>query len=387
MRRLVTPVQVQVAQPWRERTPERAPVMMEPVTMQTMSCGPQRGRPGRPTVIVPHGVVRSYTGGSVQTLPAGLTPGGSFSIPGCATGAPYVVMRPMRSASTTAPGSQVLTAVTSPAVTSVTTPSSVQPTFATPVISPLPSIQASAVTAAVDSQIASLSVTIARREAQIKLLENELQKTSAELSERDGHIARLRQQNAQLQNAQLQGKPQEPQPVSGGRVAGQRLRESVAPAAPPPQERARPSAGRKDALGSSRASSSVARATSTSARRASSAEQRRSPSVSSEWRQDAGDTIDQRLRDYFDAHPDFAVEVEKVKPGWYIFGSPIGKKVYIRMARDTAVVKVGGGYKVLGGFFDEYRCDADELPPGSERHDFERRSLSRTTGLRRPNGT
>jgi len=51
-----------------------------------------------------------------------------------------------------------------------------------------------------------------------------------------------------------------------------------------------------------------------------------------------------------------------------MLGRPIGKKVYIKLTgRDTAVLKVGGGFKALGKFFDECRSGTPSTRPGSSR--------------------
>merc|ERR1712032_705285 len=70
----------------------------------------------------------------------------------------------------------------------------------------------------------------------------------------------------------------------------------------------------------------------------------------------ANDGIDAKLQAYFDQYPDFDLDVKKLRPGWYLFGQPIGKKVYIKMnGRDSAVLKIGGGFKALEKFLDEHR--------------------------------
>merc|ERR1711933_296082 len=67
------------------------------------------------------------------------------------------------------------------------------------------------------------------------------------------------------------------------------------------------------------------------------------------------DDIDQRVHQWLSDHPDFVVEVEKLRKGWYFFKEPINKKVYIKtIGRDKVVVRVGGGYKQLDEFFQHY---------------------------------
>merc|ERR1719362_1894132 len=76
------------------------------------------------------------------------------------------------------------------------------------------------------------------------------------------------------------------------------------------------------------------------------------------------DEVDERLYAYFEAHPDFQLEVTKVRRGWYRLGKPIGKKVHIKIIGKSAVLKVGGGYQALTAFLDEKRAAAASgLPP------------------------
>merc|ERR1712217_234333 len=94
----------------------------------------------------------------------------------------------------------------------------------------------------------------------------------------------------------------------------------------------------------------------------------RPPSVMSGGDGDV-DEVDQKLHEYFNGHPDFVLDVEKLKKGWYFFGKPIGKKVYIKLTgRDTAVLKVGGGFKALSKFLDEYRLGSTVHRGSGTRH-------------------
>lgn len=71
------------------------------------------------------------------------------------------------------------------------------------------------------------------------------------------------------------------------------------------------------------------------------------------------DEVDDKLRSYFAQYPDFNLDIDKMKAGWYFFGQPIGKKVYIKMnGRGSAVLKIGGGFKALDKFLDEHRQGA-----------------------------
>lgn len=68
------------------------------------------------------------------------------------------------------------------------------------------------------------------------------------------------------------------------------------------------------------------------------------------------DEVDEKIQAYFQSNPDFCVDATKVRKGWYLFGKPIGKKVFMKViGKDRVVVRVGGGYKALDQFFDNYR--------------------------------
>lgn len=68
----------------------------------------------------------------------------------------------------------------------------------------------------------------------------------------------------------------------------------------------------------------------------------------------ARDLIDQRLEEYLASRPDFQIDIDKVKPGWYVFGDPVSKKLYLKVAGDHVVCRVGGGHKELFAYLDEY---------------------------------
>jgi len=75
--------------------------------------------------------------------------------------------------------------------------------------------------------------------------------------------------------------------------------------------------------------------------------------------------VDERLSNYFEAHPDFQLEVTKVRRGWYRIGQPVNKKVHIKMVGKNAVLKVGGGYQALTAFLDQKRAAATSGLPSS----------------------
>mmetsp|Transcript_43656 Transcript_43656/g.120815 ORF Transcript_43656/g.120815 Transcript_43656/m.120815 type:complete len:867 (+) Transcript_43656:181-2781(+) len=68
------------------------------------------------------------------------------------------------------------------------------------------------------------------------------------------------------------------------------------------------------------------------------------------------DEIDQRIQQYFQQHPEFTLEMSKVKKGWYMCGPPISKKVFVKTTgNDKVLVRAGTGYEALDKFFDKYR--------------------------------
>lgn len=66
------------------------------------------------------------------------------------------------------------------------------------------------------------------------------------------------------------------------------------------------------------------------------------------------DIVDQRLEEYLASRPDFLIGIEKIKPGWYVFGEPVNKKLYCKAVSDYVVCRVGGGHKSLATFLDEH---------------------------------
>jgi len=72
------------------------------------------------------------------------------------------------------------------------------------------------------------------------------------------------------------------------------------------------------------------------------------------------DFVDRCIQEYFAEHPEFQIDVEKVKPGWYIFGEPICKKLYLKVSGEHVVCRVGGGHKDLFKYLDEHRVAAHE---------------------------
>jgi len=74
----------------------------------------------------------------------------------------------------------------------------------------------------------------------------------------------------------------------------------------------------------------------------------------------SGDQIDRTLQEWFAGHRDFQVDIDKVKPGWYMFGPPISAKHYMKMAGAQVVVRVGGGFKNLIKYLNEQRRDYTE---------------------------
>lgn len=69
----------------------------------------------------------------------------------------------------------------------------------------------------------------------------------------------------------------------------------------------------------------------------------------------ADDVITARLQEYFVEHPDFHLDIEQVGPGWYNFGKPISKKVFLKVAGKKIVARVGGGSKEFCAWLDSFR--------------------------------
>lgn len=100
------------------------------------------------------------------------------------------------------------------------------------------------------------------------------------------------------------------------------------------------------------------------------------PSSGRKMRPLRGDAIDLLIKDYLDSCPDFRLAVEKIKPGWYIFGEPISKKLYLKMAGEHVVCRVGGGTKELTKYLDEFRfCIPDKKDQELARARVKRLSL------------
>lgn len=69
----------------------------------------------------------------------------------------------------------------------------------------------------------------------------------------------------------------------------------------------------------------------------------------------ARDLVDMRLQEYLSSRPDFAIDIDKVKPGWYVFGEPVCKKLYLKVVGEHLVCRVGGGHKDLFKYLDDHR--------------------------------
>jgi len=85
------------------------------------------------------------------------------------------------------------------------------------------------------------------------------------------------------------------------------------------------------------------------------------PTPSRKLRPLRGDMIDLCVQEYLNSRPDFRIAVEKIKPGWYIFGEPISKKLYLKMSGEHVVCRVGGGTKDLVKYLEDFRlCVQDK---------------------------
>jgi len=71
------------------------------------------------------------------------------------------------------------------------------------------------------------------------------------------------------------------------------------------------------------------------------------------------DDIDIKLQQYFEEYPDFSMEVTKIKNGWYQFGKPVAKKIYMKKTgMDKVVCRINGGFKPLTKFLDDFRTSS-----------------------------
>lgn len=94
------------------------------------------------------------------------------------------------------------------------------------------------------------------------------------------------------------------------------------------------------------------------------------------------DEIDFQVKTYLKEHPDWQIEVHKIRPGWYHFGRPVGKRVFMKVSgRGTVVVRTGGGYKGLRKYLDEQRIEAMGDDRGqAKRHWGTMRAAARVIG-------
>jgi len=192
--------------------------------------------------------------------------------------------------------------------------------------------------------VASLNAALLRRDQQIQELE-------ARLNRSDAHLAELSRQNAMLQHGAKVASSPLPAPPSY--VVSQPAQVTEAPATPaqrPPPVSARGVAN--GPMNSDRGPLKSPRSTGRSAAAATPRDAEDGPQ--SPLAIEDPDEIDERIQEYLRGHPEFTVTMEKLKKGWYVFGKPIGKKVYIKQVSGKTVVRIGGGYKNLEKFFDEY---------------------------------
>lgn len=163
-------------------------------------------------------------------------------------------------------------------------------------------------------EIAAMRAAIAGRDAQISELERELSLSRAAILERDARLGELmRELQKGLPQMDLSSVLLQPQalPQYGG------TSDRVDERKPPMRQNARRDSGRGTThIGE--------------------------------------DDIDLVIQMYFEENPDFGIEFEKVRKGWYQFGTPINKRVFMKMTgKDRVIVRVGGGWKPLEKFFVE----------------------------------
>lgn len=59
------------------------------------------------------------------------------------------------------------------------------------------------------------------------------------------------------------------------------------------------------------------------------------------------DIIDRHIQEFFMAHTDFQMAVNKEKPGLYKFDHPINKKVNMKLQGEKVLARVGGGWQIM----------------------------------------
>lgn len=67
------------------------------------------------------------------------------------------------------------------------------------------------------------------------------------------------------------------------------------------------------------------------------------------------DLMDGKIQEFFMAHTDFQMAVNKEKPGLYSFDHPINKKVNMKVQGERVLARIGGGWQVLEEWLLEER--------------------------------
>merc|ERR1719174_3333534 len=67
------------------------------------------------------------------------------------------------------------------------------------------------------------------------------------------------------------------------------------------------------------------------------------------------DFMDGKIQDFFIAHTDFQMAVNKEKPGLYSFDHPINKKVNMKVQGERVLARIGGGWQILEEWLLEER--------------------------------
>lgn len=67
------------------------------------------------------------------------------------------------------------------------------------------------------------------------------------------------------------------------------------------------------------------------------------------------DKVENLIRDFIRAHPDFPIEVERTKPLWYQFTGPIHRKMNFKVQGKQILAHVGGGYAEANKWLTDQR--------------------------------
>lgn len=89
------------------------------------------------------------------------------------------------------------------------------------------------------------------------------------------------------------------------------------------------------------------------------------------------DVIDLKLKEYLKEHPDWQLDIEKVGPGWYVFGRPIAKKVYLKVVGRNIMARIGGGFEEVTSWLDDHRLSFGQRQMSTNVNNTRRSRINR----------